>query len=68
MAALDLADVVDEGEVGGDVGFDGELEGLLGERGHGEEFVFEGDELLMKVDARHGLLLGRGNWGMPPSP
>ena len=55
---FDLLDVVGEADVAREVGLDGELERLLGERGHGEELVFEGYELLLEIDARHGALLG----------
>ena len=51
---LDLPYVGAEAHVAGEVGFEGELERLLGEGGHGEELVLEGDELLLEVDARHG--------------
>jgi len=51
---LDLLDVVGEADVAREVSLDGELERLLGERGHGEELVFEGYELELEVNARHG--------------
>ena len=50
--------MVAEAHVAREVGLDGELERLLRERGHGKELVLEGDELLLKVDARHGLGTG----------
>ena len=51
---FDLLDVVAEAHVAGEVGIDGEAERLLRECGHGEQFVFQGDELLLKIDAGHG--------------
>ena len=50
---LDLADVGGEAEIAVQVGFDGELQRLLGECGHGEQAVFEGDKLLLEIDSRH---------------
>ena len=50
---FDFDDVIAEAHVARDVSFDGEAERLLGEGSHGKEFVFEGYELLLKINARH---------------
>ncbi|GGG74506.1 hypothetical protein GCM10011585_16470 [Edaphobacter dinghuensis] len=47
--------MVAEDGVAAEVGVDGEAEGLLRKRGHGEQFVFQGDELLLKMNAGHVL-------------
>ena len=54
---LDLKDVVAERHVGGKVSLNRELKSLLRERGHGKQLVFQGHQLLLKVDTRQTALL-----------
>ena len=62
---FDLEHVVAERHVALEVGFHGELQRLLRQRGHGQQLVFERGQLLMEIDARHGFASRRRNYPCP---
>ena len=54
MASSISLNVLAKTHVAGEICLEREVERLLGESGHGEEFVLECDKLLLEVDAGHG--------------